>query len=73
MEDLMSDAQNSLSGTDAEPGSPESERDHASGLMGMPNGENRTELQMEDGADLGGHTLLSRPSAQQGRRSLFRR
>ena len=69
----MSDAQNSLSGTDAEPGSPEPERDHASGLMGMQNGENRTELRMEDGADLGGHTLLSRASAHQGRRSLFRR
>jgi len=69
----MSDAQNSLSGTDAEPGSPESERENASGLMGMQNGENRTELRMEDGADLGGHTLLSRPAAHQGRRSLFRR
>lgn len=69
----MSDAQNSLSGTDTELGSAKSERDHASALMGMPNGENQTEFRMEDGVDLGGHTLLSRPSAPQGRRSLFRR
>jgi hypothetical protein len=69
----MNDTQNSLPSGDAEPGSPEFEPDHASGLMGMANGENRTEFRMEDGVDLGGHTLLSRPSAQQGRRSLFRR
>lgn len=28
---------------------------------------------MDDGADLGGHTLLSRAAVPQGRRSLFRR
>lgn len=27
----------------------------------------------ENGADFGGHTLLARPPAQQGRKSLFRR
>jgi hypothetical protein len=69
----MNDTQNSLRSGDAEPGPPESEPDHASVLMGMANGENRTEYRMEDRADLGGHTLLSRPSTPQGRRSLFRR
>ncbi len=69
----MSDAQNSLPAGNAEPGSPESEPDHAYGLMGTPNGENRSEFRMDNGTDLGGHTLLSRAPAPQGRRSLFRR
>jgi len=69
----MNDTQNSLPRSGAKPGSPESKQDHASRLMGKANGEIRSEFRMDNGTDLGGHTLLSRPSAQQGRRSLFRR
>ena len=69
----MTDAQKSLPSADAEPWFPESQLNRATGQMGMAAGENRTELRMVDGADLGGHTLLSRAPAPQGRRSLFRR
>jgi hypothetical protein len=69
----MTDAPNGLPSGHAEPWFPESQLNVATGQMGMAAGENRNELRMEDGVDLGGHTLLSRPSAPQGRRSLFRR
>lgn len=74
----MSETQNSLPAShaepgSAEPGSPESAPDHASGLVAGADGEPCGEFGMDNGADLGGHTLLCRPPAPQGRRSLFRR
>lgn len=68
----MSEVQNSLPSSD-ESASPESTPDHASGLVAGADGENCGKFRMDNGADLGGHTLLSRPPAPQGRRSLFRR
>ncbi len=68
----MSEAQNSLSASDAESASPECTPDRAYGLVGA-DGEGCSEFGMDNGADLGGHTLLCRPPAPQGRRSLFRR
>jgi hypothetical protein len=69
----MSNAQNGLPASDAVPASAESAPDDASGLGAGADGEAGGEFGMDDGADLGGHTLLSRPAAPQGRRSLFRR
>jgi len=69
----MSKAQNSLLASDARPASPKSAPDQASGLAAVADGEPCVEFGTGNGADLGGHTLLSRPAAQQGRRSLFRR
>jgi hypothetical protein len=60
-----------LSASDAEPAAADSVSDDASG----PGADHKGcgEFGMDDGADLGGHTLLSRPPTPQGRRSLFRR
>ena len=69
----MSKAQNSLPASNAEPTSPESAPDHPYGLVARADGDPCGEFGMDNDADLGGHTLLSRPPAPQGRRSLFRR
>ncbi len=69
----MSQAQNGLSASNAKPASPESVPDHAYGLVARADGEPCGGFGKDDDADLGGHTLLSRPPAPQGRRSLFRR
>ena len=66
----MSNTQNSLPASVAEPASFDSVPSAPSAL---PDGERRGELGMAEGADSGGHNLLSRSSAPQGRRSLFRR
>lgn len=42
-----------------------------SGLVAAEDGENG-KPQVDDGAEMSGHTLLCRPLAPQGRRSLFR-
>ena len=65
----MSHAQDSLSASHADPAS----SDSASTLVAGPDREPCGESGMNDGADSGGHTLLSRAPAPQGRRSLFRR
>ncbi len=69
----MSKDQDSLPARSAEPASPDLVSDHPSGPVAMAHGEAWGEHGMDDGAGLGGHTLLSRPSPPQGRRSLFRR
>ncbi len=47
--------------------------DGRSGPVAVDNGEPCGEFSMDNRVDLGGHTLLSRAPAPQGRRSLFRR
>jgi hypothetical protein len=69
----MTKAQNSLSASRAEPGFPESAPDDASGPVTGADGADCGDSGMDNGADLGGRTFLSRPPAPQGRRSLFRR
>jgi hypothetical protein len=64
----MSNGQNCLPASHAEPGSLKSDDISEARVYG----ENCGEAGIDDSADLGGHTLLSRPSAP-GRRSLFRR
>jgi hypothetical protein len=67
----MNDAKSSLQARDAAPASLRPDLDRASGPgsadAGGPCGENGTD------GETGGHTLLSRPVAPQGRKSLFRR
>ena len=70
----MSDGQNSLPASPAESGSSEASPDQASEMVaGAADGEPHGEFGMENGADLGGHTLLARAPVPEGRRSLFRR
>ena len=68
----MSNAQDNLTASHAEPGSPGSSPDPDSGPVTVAHAEAWAAHVMDNGADLGGHTLLSRPPAPQGRRSLFR-
>ncbi len=68
----MGQAENSLTASNAEPTAPESVSDHAYGLARADN-ERCDEVGMDNDAGTGGHTLLSRTSPQQGRKSLFRR
>jgi hypothetical protein len=67
----MSGAQNSLAAVYEEPVPNELPGDDAFGLS--PDGKSDGECGIEGDADLGGHTLLARRPAPQGRRSLFRR
>ncbi len=69
----MSTAQIDLPAYDAEPAFPETVPDGPSCPMAVANGEPCGEYGMDNRPDLGGHTLLSRSPAPQGRRSLFRR
>jgi hypothetical protein len=69
----MSSTQNSLSASEAEPVSLESAADQISGLVAGTDTESCGDFWTDNGPDVGGHTLLSRPSGPQGRRSLFRR
>ena len=69
----MSKTQDGLPASGAGPASPDPVPAHPSGPAGMAHGEAWGEPGMDDGAGSGGHTLLSRPPAPQGRRSLFRR
>ncbi len=69
----MSEAQNNLPASHVEAGSRDSVLDHSSGLPAGADGHSRGEFAIGKGGELGGHTLLSRLPAPQGRRSLFRR
>jgi hypothetical protein len=69
----MSTSVNGLTVRDARSASPDSLLDHASSLPALTKGEPTGELGMDDGTNVSGHSLLSRPSLPQGRRSLFRR
>jgi len=73
MEVRMNTDPDSLKAGDAEPASPEAVSELGCGLVAGANREPCGEFGINDGADLGGHTLLSRPAVPQGRRSLFRR
>jgi hypothetical protein len=66
----MSETQNSPPSSDAGPASADRACDGSSVPAGSADGE---AFGMDEGSDLGGHTLLSRPPAPRGRRSLFRR
>lgn len=69
----MSNAQTGLQASDAEPAFSEAVADGGSDLTTAVAGEPCSDFTMNDGSDLGGHTLLSRAAVPQGRRSLFRR
>jgi hypothetical protein len=68
----MSKSENGPLAMEVDPISAEAGSGYGSGLPAV-DGERYGEPVSEDGADLGGHTLLSRSPAPQGRRSLFRR
>jgi hypothetical protein len=65
----MTEAQTSLQDSHAAESTP----GYASGLAAGTDGENCSESGIDNGPELAGHTLLARPPAPQGRRSLFRR
>lgn len=69
----MSTAQISLPASHAVPASPDPVPDYNSDAVAIAHGKAWNEPETDDGAGSGGHTLLSRPPAPQGRRSLFRR
>ncbi len=69
----MTEAQTFLSDSQAEAGSLDATPDNPPGLVSGVYGESCGGSGIENGADLGGRTLLSRAPAPQGRRSLFRR
>jgi hypothetical protein len=69
----MSKTQNTLPAGVAEQATFEPVPDRHSSPLALFDGEEWRELGMDDGAGAGGHNLLSRAAAPQGRRSLFRR
>ena len=69
----MSETQNSLPSSHSEAGSRDCTMNDTSELVEGVGGKPCSEFGIDEGGELGGHTLLSRPSAPQGRRSLFRR
>jgi hypothetical protein len=69
----MSKSQNEAFADEGKSASPEAGPDHHASSASVPDSEACGALDMDDGADFGGHTLLSRSPAPQGRRSLFRR
>ena len=69
----MTEFPNSAPASNAEPACVESAPDQNFGLSAGPDGASGGPFEMNDEADLGGHTLLARSPAAQGRRSLFRR
>ena len=69
----MSKAQESCPATGAEPAAAVSAAAHGYGPAARPDGAPGGDIGRNDGADLGGHTSLSRPAPPQGRRSLFGR
>lgn len=69
----MSEVWNILQATRTEPGSWKVASDDAAVLATRVDGQPSDHVGMDKDVDLGGHTLLSRPVAPQGRRSLFRR
>ena len=69
----MSKPQDSQSPSEVVPTAVEPGTDDGYVLLAGADGNRRGEARMDDVADLGGHTLLCRSPAPQGRRSLFRR
>jgi hypothetical protein len=69
----MRRAQNGLPASYAAPGPVEFPLDDTSGLVAEADCEPCGAFGIDKAGDLGGHTLLSRALAPQGRRSLFRR
>lgn len=69
----MSETQNSVISSQSEAGSRDRTMNDTSGRVEGAGGKPRGEFEIDEGGELGGHTLLSRPPAPQGRRSLFRR
>ncbi len=67
----MTESQDGVLNGNPKPTSMETAPDQTFGLAG-PDGGSGGQLRMDNDADLGGHTLLSRSPAFQGRRSLFR-
>ncbi len=69
----MSESQNERSTGHAEAGSAEFTPEQVSTQLAGTDGKDGWQIGTEDGADLGGHTMMGRRTASQGRRSLFRR
>lgn len=69
----MNTPRDSLPASDAERVPSSSMPEHSFGPVASADRAVCAEFGRGDGAELGGHTLLSRPPAPQGRRSLFRR
>ena len=69
----MSEVQNGRPVSHAKSGCEEFTPSPASGLVVGADGKDCAEFATDDGDDLGGHTMMCRPTASQGRRSLFRR
>jgi hypothetical protein len=69
----MTESLDGVSPGNAEPTSVDSAPEQSFGLVGGSGGVAGGRLETDNEADLGGHTLLSRSPAFQGRRSLFRR
>lgn len=69
----MSKIQYSLPAGVTELGSPDISPDYPTGRLATASDEGRGEPGLDFGRSLGGHSLLSRSSLPQGRRSLFRR
>ncbi len=69
----MTESLDGVSPGNAEPTSVDSAPEQSFGPVGGSGGVSGGRLEMDNEANLGGHTLLSRSPAVQGRRSLFRR
>ncbi len=69
----MTEAQNSLPNSHAEPGSQDTTLDQTCRSVAGTDGESYGGFVVDKSGELGAHLLLSRPPAPQGRRSLFRR
>jgi hypothetical protein len=69
----MSNTQNALPAVVTEQAAFEPAPDRRSSPLAVSDGGDWSELGMDEDAGSDGHTLLSRSSAPQGRRSLFRR
>jgi hypothetical protein len=73
VEDRVSNTQNTLPAGVAEQAAFEAAPDRYSSPLAVSDGGDWSELGMDEDAGSGGHNLLSRSAAPQGRRSLFRR
>ena len=69
----MTEFQNSVPASNAEATFVESAPDQDFGRTAGPDGASGRPFEINNEADLGGHTLLARSPVAQGRRSLFRR
>ena len=69
----MTTDQNAAAAGEIEPQSADPRTDYGSGPLAGDEGDLHDAFRLDHSAGLGGHTLLSRTPAPQGRRSLFRR